>query len=281
MIKIENLDCMYKTSNNQMVQALKGINLTINPGEFVAIIGANGSGKSTLAKHMNGIMLPKEGDVFVFGKNTKEEQNNLFIKKSVGMVFQNPDNQFVTSVVEEDIAFALENLEIPFDEMHERVRMALECVGMYEYKDASIESLSGGQKQKIAIAGAIVMQPKFLVFDEPTSMLDPQSREEICSLLKRLNETMNIGIIFITQFMEEVALAKRVIVMNDGKIVKDISPGCLFEDIDFLESMKLKAPQITYFCLELNKLGENINPGILDLKECADELAAALKGNKL
>ena len=281
MIKIENLDCMYKTSNNQMVQALKGINLTINPGEFVAIIGANGSGKSTLAKHMNGIMLPTKGDVFVFGKNTKEEQNNIFIKKSVGMVFQNPDNQFVTSVVEEDIAFALENLEIPFDEMHERVRMALECVGMYEYKDASIESLSGGQKQKIAIAGAIVMQPKFLVFDEPTSMLDPQSREEICSLLKRLNETMNIGIIFITQFMEEVALAKRVIVMNDGKIVKDISPGCLFEDVDFLESMNLKTPQITYFCSELNRLGESINPGIFDPKECADELAAALKGNKL
>ena len=281
MIKIENLDCIYKTSNNQMVQALNGINLTINPGEFVVIIGANGSGKSTLVKHMNGIMLPTKGDVFVFGKNTKEEQNNLFIKKSVGMVFQNPDNQFVTSVVEEDIAFALENLEIPFDEMHERVRMALECIGMYEYKDASIESLSGGQKQRIAIAGAIVMQPKFLVFDEPTSMLDPQSREEICVLLKRLNETMNIGIIFITQFMEEVALAKRVIIMNDGEIVKDISPSCLFKDVDFLESMKLKAPQITYFCSELNRLGESINPDIFNPKECADELAAALKGNKL
>lgn len=281
MIKIENLDCIYKTSNNQMVQALKGINLTINSGEFVAIIGANGSGKSTLAKHMNGIMLPKEGDVFVFGKNTKEEQYNLFIKKSVGMVFQNPDNQFVTSVVEEDIAFALENLGIPFDEMQERVRVALECVGMYGYKNASIESLSGGQKQKIAIAGAIVMQPKFLVFDEPTSMLNPQSRKEICSLLKRLNETTNIGIVFITQFMEEVALAKRVIVMNNGKIVKDTSPSCLFEDVDFLESMSLKTPQITYFCSELNRLGESINPGIFDPKECADELAAALKGNKL
>ncbi|MGN1034322.1 MAG: ATP-binding cassette domain-containing protein, partial [Oscillospiraceae bacterium] len=234
--------------------------------------------KSTLAKHMNGIMLPTEGDVFVFGKNTKEEQYNLFIKKSVGMVFQNPDNQFVTSVVEEDIAFALENLGIPFDEMHERVKIALECVGMYKYKNASIESLSGGQKQKIAIAGAIVMQPQFLVFDEPTSMLDPQSREEICSLLKRLNETMNIGIVLITQFMEEVTLAKRVIVMNNGKIAKDISPSCLFEDVDFLESMNLKTPQVAYFCSELNRLGESINPGIFDPKECADELAAALKG---
>lgn len=277
MIKIEHLDCIYKTSNKQTVQALKDINLTINPGEFVAITGANGSGKSTLAKHMNGIMLPTQGDVFVFGKNTKEEQNNLFIKKSVGMVFQNPDNQFVTSVVEEDVAFALENLEIPFDEMHERVQMALECVGMYEYRDASIESLSGGQKQKIAIAGAIVMQPKFLVFDEPTSMLDPQSREEICALLKRLNETMNIGIVFITQFMEEVALAERVIVMNNGEIVMDTSPHRLFENVDFLKSMNLKAPQIPCFCSELNELGESISASIFDPKECANELAIVLK----
>ena len=277
MIKIEHLDCIYKTSNKQTVQALKDINLTINPGEFVAITGANGSGKSTLAKHMNGIMLPTQGDVFVFGKNTKEEQNNLFIKKSVGMVFQNPDNQFVTSVVEEDVAFALENLEIPFDEMHERVQMALECAGMYEYRDASIESLSGGQKQKVAIAGAIVMQPKFLVFDEPTSMLDPQSREEICALLKHLNETMNIGIVFITQFMEEVALAERVIIMNDGEIVMDTSPRRLFENVDFLKSMNLKAPQIPCFCSELNELGERISPSIFDPKECANELATVLK----
>lgn len=277
MIKIEHLNCIYKTSNKQTVQALKDINLTINPGEFVAITGANGSGKSTLAKHMNGIMLPTQGNVFVFGKNTKEEQNNLFIKKSVGMVFQNPDNQFVTSVVEEDVAFALENLEIPFDEMHERVQMALECVGMYEYRDASIESLSGGQKQKVAIAGAIVMQPKFLVFDEPTSMLDPQSREEICTLLKRLNETMNIGIVFITQFMEEVALAERVIVMNNGEVVMETSPRRLFENVDCLKSMNLKAPQITCFCSELNELGESISLSIFAPKECANELATVLK----
>ncbi len=277
MIKIEHLNCIYKTSNKQTVQALKDINLTINPGEFVAITGANGSGKSTLAKHMNGIMLPTQGNVFVFGKNTKEEQNNLFIKKSVGMVFQNPDNQFVTNVVEEDVAFALENLEIPFDEMHERVQMALECVGMYEYRNASIESLSGGQKQKIAIAGAVVMQPKFLVFDEPTSMLDPQSRKEICALLKRLNETMNIGIVFITQFMEEVALAERAIVMNNGEITMDTSPRRLFENVDFLKSMNLKAPQIPCFCSELNELGENISASIFDPKECANELATVLK----
>lgn len=277
MIKIEHLNCIYKTSNKQTVQALKDINLTINPGEFVAITGANGSGKSTLAKHMNGIILPTQGNVFVFGKNTKEEQNNLFIKKSVGMVFQNPDNQFVTSVVEEDVAFALENLEIPFDEMHERVQMALECVGMYEYRNASIESLSGGQKQKVAIAGAIVMQPKFLVFDEPTSMLDPQSREEICALLKHLNETMNIGIVFITQFMEEVALAERVIIMNNGEIAMDTSPRRLFGNVDFLKSMNLKAPQIPCFCSELNELGESISASIFDPKECANELAIVLK----
>lgn len=277
MIKIEHLNCIYKTSNKQTVQALKDINLTINPGEFVAITGANGSGKSTLAKHMNGIMLPTQGNVFVFGKNTKEEQNNLFIKKSVGMVFQNPDNQFVTSVVEEDVAFALENLEIPFDEMHERVQMALECVGMHEYRNASIESLSGGQKQKVAIAGAIVMQPKFLVFDEPTSMLDPQSREEICALLKHLNETMNIGIVFITQFMEEVALAERVIIMNNGEIAMDTSPRRLFGNVDFLKSMNLKAPQIPCFCSELNELGESISASIFDPKECANELAIVLK----
>ena len=277
MIKIEHLNCIYKTSNKQTVQALKDINLTINPGEFMAITGANGSGKSTLAKHMNGIMLPTQGNVFVFGKNTKEEQNNLFIKKSVGMVFQNPDNQFVTSVVEEDVAFALENLEIPFDEMHERVQMALECVGMYEYRNASIESLSGGQKQKVAIAGAIVMQPKFLVFDEPTSMLDPQSREEICALLKHLNETMNIGIVFITQFMEEVALAERVIIMNNGEIAMDTSPRRLFGNVDFLKSMNLKAPQIPCFCSELNELGESISASIFDPKECANELAIVLK----
>lgn len=276
MIKIEHLNCISKTSNKQTVQALKDINLTINPGEFVAITGANGSGKSTLAKHMNGIMLPTQGNVFVFGKNTKEEQNNLFIKKSVGMVFQNPDNQFVTSVVEEDVAFALENLEIPFDEMHERVQMALECVGM-EYRNASIESLSGGQKQKVAIAGAIVMQPKFLVFDEPTSMLDPQSREEICALLKHLNETMNIGIVFITQFMEEVALAERVIIMNNGEIAMDTSPRRLFGNVDFLKSMNLKAPQIPCFCSELNELGESISASIFDPKECANELAIVLK----
>lgn len=280
MIKIENLSCIYKTTNNRTVRALKDINLTINQGEFVAVTGANGSGKSTLAKHMNGIILPTEGDVFVFDKNTKEEQYSLFIKKKIGMVFQNPDNQFVTSVVAEDVAFALENLAVPFEEMHKSVKQALECVGMYKYKNASIESLSGGQKQKVAIAGAIVMQPKFLIFDEPTSMLDPQSRNEICTLLKRLNETMNIGIIFITQFMEEIALAKRVIVMEDGEIAMDTLPRHLFENADFLEPMNLKVPQITCFCSELNKSGENINPGIFDPKECADELAAVLKGEK-
>lgn len=272
MINLENVSFYYKPNK----EILKNINLTIKPGEFVAIIGCNASGKSTLAKHMNGLLLPTSGDVYIFDRNTKIQKYSLSIKQDVAMVFQNPDNQLVASVVEDDVAFALENLAISFEEMHERTKETLKEVGMYEYREYSPAMLSGGQKQKIAIAGAIVVEPKFLVLDEPTSMLDPQSRKDVYAILKKLNKKKNVGIVLITQFMQEAVHAQRIIVMHQGEVVMDGTPESVFENIEFLESIKLKAPQITQFCFELNRLGEQIQPTIFEPEKCAAELFKAL-----
>ena len=204
--------------------ALKGVDMEINKGEFVAIVGHNGSGKSTLAKHFNSLYLPVTGDVYVNGINTKDDDRLFEIRKSVGLVLQNPDNQIVAGVVEEDVAFGCENLGVPTEEIRRRVDNALKTVGMYEYRTHSPDKLSGGQKQRVAIAGIIAMEPECIVLDEPTAMLDPQGRYEVISTISRLNKEMGITIILITHYMEEAVLADRVIVMDSGKVLTDGTP---------------------------------------------------------
>ncbi|GHU85183.1 energy-coupling factor transporter ATP-binding protein EcfA [Clostridia bacterium] len=277
MIELKDVCFSYETVTENVKLILNNINLKIDCGEFVTIIGANGSGKSTLAKHLNGLLVPTSGDVLVFGANTKCEENSIFVKKNVGMVFQNPDNQFVFTVVEEDVAFALENIGVPQQEMRARVKETLSQLNILEYKDASTAELSGGQKQLVAIAGVLVINPRFIVLDESTAMLDPQSRKDVMNILKKLNSELGITIVLITHFMEEAALAGRIIVINEGKVELDDNPRRIFEKLELLENMGLSAPQITEFCDELNLLGENLPLGIVDEDECAAELTKILK----
>ncbi|GHV29763.1 energy-coupling factor transporter ATP-binding protein EcfA1 [Clostridia bacterium] len=277
MIELKDVCFSYETATENVKLILNNINLKIDCGEFVAIIGANGSGKSTLAKHLNGLLVPTSGDVLVLGANTKCKEDDIFIKKNVGMVFQNPDNQLVFTVVEEDVAFALENLGVPQKEMTIRVKETLSQLNILEYKDASIAELSGGQKQLVAIAGVLVINPRFIVLDESTAMLDPQSRKDVMNILKRLNSEFGITIILITHFMEEAALVERIIVMNEGKVELNGNPRQVFENLELLENTGLSVPQITRFCHELNLLGENLPLGIVDEDECAAELAKILK----
>ncbi|MDR2817671.1 MAG: energy-coupling factor transporter ATPase [Oscillospiraceae bacterium] len=278
MIELKNVHFSYESATKDTKLALNRINLKISCGEFVAVVGANGSGKSTLAKHLNGLLIPTSGDVLVLGANTKCEEDSIFIKKNVGMVFQNPDNQLVFTIVEEDVAFALENLGVPQQEMRERVEKTLSQLNILEYKNASNAELSGGQKQLVAIAGVLVINPKFIVLDESTAMLDPQSRDDVMCILKKLNSELGIAVVLITHFMEEAALAERIIVMNEGKVELDDSPRQVFKKLELLESIGLSVPQVTKFCHELNLLGENLPLGIVDENECAIELAKILKG---
>jgi energy-coupling factor transport system ATP-binding protein len=226
---------------------------------------------------LNGLLVPTSGDVLVLGANTKCEKDSVFIKKNVGMVFQNPDNQLVFTVVEEDVAFALENLGIPQQEMKARVEETLSQMNILKYKDASNAELSGGQKQLAAIAGVLVINPRFIVLDESTAMLDPQSRNGVVCILKKLNSELGIAVVLITHFMEEAALAERIIVMNKGKVELDDNPRQVFKKLELLESVGLSAPQVTQFCHELRLLGENLPPGIVDENECAIELAKILR----
>ena len=277
MIKCENLTFVYENEEGEGRTVLDNINLNIEKGSFVAVLGRNGSGKSTLAKHFNAVLTPYSGEVFVNGVSTKDEKKLFEIRRSVGMVFQNPDNQIVATTVEEDVAFGLENLGVPYDEMHERVEEALKSVGMYEWREMQPHLLSGGQKQRVAIAGVIAMQPECIVFDEPTAMLDPKGRKEVMETIKKLNHEMGITVVLITHFMEEAAKADRVVVMDKGKIVMDNSPAKVFSEVEKITALGLDVPQVTRVVNLLKKKGIDIKGEILRTKECADEIDILLK----
>ena len=253
-------------------RAVDDVDLNVEPGQFIAILGHNGSGKSTLAKHLNAILLPTEGSVFVDGKDTKDSEKLWAIRQSAGMVFQNPDNQIIGTVVDEDVAFGPENMGLPTEEIKERVEEGLKTVGMWEYRHHSPNKLSGGQKQRVAIAGVVAMHPKCIVLDEPTAMLDPVGRSEVIRAARRLNEQENVTIILITHYMEEVIYADNVIVMDQGKILMQGTPREVFSRVEELKEHRLDVPQITMLAYELKKSGLDIADGILTTEELVQEL---------
>lgn len=268
-VKTSDLDFRY---NSESGMALDGLNITFEEGEFTAVLGHNGCGKSTLAKHLNAILLPVGGTVLIDGIDTSDEEKVFDIRQKVGMVFQNPDNQIVASIVEEDAAFALENLGVAPDEIRRRVDSALRAVGMYEYRHHSPHQLSGGQKQRAAIAGIIAMRPKCIVMDEPTAMLDPVGRKEVIETVKSLNSEYGITIIMITHYMEEAAQCRRVIVMDKGKILLDDTPKNVFSQVELMKSAGLDVPQATELVYELNKCGLKLDSRIINEEECAQAL---------
>lgn len=253
--------------------AIDHASITARQGDFIAILGHNGSGKSTLAKHLNAILYPTEGTVWVDGKNTVEQENHLAIRKTAGMVFQNPDNQIIGQIVEEDVGFGPENLGVPTKEIWERVEESLKAVGMNEYRKKSPNHLSGGQKQRVSIAGVLAMHPKCIVLDEPTAMLDPNGRKEVIRAVRALNEVENITVILITHYMEEVIYADKVYVMDKGKVKMEGTPREIFSRVDYLKQLRLSVPQVTLLAHELKKRGLAIPDGILT----TDELMQCLK----
>ena len=274
MIEINNLRFHYEAEDENTVpeDVLKGIDLSIGQGEFVAVLGHNGCGKSTLAKHINAILIPTEGTVTVDGIDTKDESRLFDLRQRAGMVFQNPDNQIVSSIVEEDVAFALENLGVPYEEMRRRVDNALKAVDMYEYRMHSPSQLSGGQKQRIAIAGIIAMQPKCIILDEPTAMLDPQGRKEVLSTIRRMNREEGVTIVLITHYMDEAAQSDRVVVMDKGRVVLDDKPERVFSQVETLKSIGLDVPQVTELAWELRKTGCDIPAETITEEECVEAL---------
>ncbi|HHT50242.1 MAG TPA: energy-coupling factor transporter ATPase [Eubacteriaceae bacterium] len=272
MIKIENLTHEYKGNEGDITRALNRVSLDISRGEFVVIIGHNGSGKSTLAKHLNAILLPTEGLVEVNGLDTANPENLWQIRQSAGMVFQNPDNQIVATIVEEDVAFGPENLGIPSQEIRERVKEALRIVGMEEYANHAPHLLSGGQKQRIAIAGIIAMRPQCIILDEPTAMLDPSGRREVMETITRLNKDEGITIVHITHFMDEAVNADRIIVMEDGEIVLEGQPREIFSKVDKLKEIGLDVPHVTEIAFQLKENGVSIESNILTVDEMVREL---------
>lgn len=252
--------------------ALDGVDLDIKQGEFIAVLGHNGSGKSTLAKHLNVLLEASGGTLWVDGKDTTQEENLWDIRKNAGMVFQNPDNQIIASVVEEDVAFGPENIGVPTDEIWKRVESSLKSVGMIQYREHSPNKLSGGQKQRVAIAGVMAMEPKCIVLDEPTAMLDPNGRKEVLDAVERLNKEKGVTVILITHYMEEVIRADRVYVMDKGKVVMQGTPQSIFSQVDTLKSYRLDVPQITLLAYELRKAGMDIPEGILTRQELVDAL---------
>lgn len=278
IIKTENLQYAYPAEDGQLsVPVLKGVNLSIRRGEFVAVLGHNGSGKSTLAGCFNAIRLPTGGVCYVDMMDTRDENNTYEVRKTVSMVFQNPDNQLVATVVEEDVAFALENMGVPPAEIRKRVDDALRAVGMYEYRAQAPHRLSGGQKQRIAIAGVIAMMPRCVVLDEPTAMLDPHGREEVISTIERLNREMGITVVLITHHMTEAIRAQRVIVMDAGRILADGTPKEVFPQVELLESVGLTVPATTKVLYALNQAGFDLPLDALSTEECAQVLLAAIR----
>ena len=256
-----------------IIRAVDDVNIEVKAGEFIAILGSNGSGKSTRAKHLNALLFPTEGSVWVDGKNTSDTSSAWDIRKSAGMIFQNPDNQIIGQVVEEDVGFGPENMGIPTEEIWQRVEESLKSVGMWEYRKSSPNRLSGGQKQRVSIAGVIAMHPKCIVMDEPTAMLDPNGRYEVIRAARALNEVENVTIILITHYMEEVIYADRVIVMDKGKVVMQGTPREVFSNINKLKELRLDVPQVTILAHELKKRGLMLPEGILT----AEELSVALQ----
>ena len=271
-IKIRHLAYSYPDEQANEHVVFQDLSLDIEQGSFVAVLGHNGCGKSTLAKHLNAILLPEGGTVTVYGLDTKQEENLLAIRQQVGMVFQNPDNQIVSNVVEEDVAFAPENLGVPSEEIRRRVDEALEAVGMAAYKKHAPHLLSGGQKQRVAIAGVLAMRPKTIVLDEPTAMLDPQGRQEVVSIVEKLSREQNITAILITHHMDEAICADRVIAMDDGKIIADGAPKDVFTKIDLLQSVGLTAPQTTLLLKALDDDGCALPLDALSVDDCAQAL---------
>ena len=274
-------DLYFKYEENEDGQgsdfALKGIDLTVSRGEFVAVVGHNGSGKSTLAKHFNAIYLPTTGDVIVDGMNTKDDDHVFDIRKKVGLVLQNPDNQIVAGVVEEDVAFGCENLGVPPKEIRKRVDDALKAVDMYEYRLHSPDKLSGGQKQRVAIAGIIAMEPECIVLDEPTAMLDPRGRDEVMSTITRLNRENGITIILITHYMEEAVLAGRVVMIDSGKVFLDGTPREVFSKVELLKQHRLDVPQATELNYKLKGCGFDVPDSVLTEDECIEAIMKLLK----
>ena len=253
-------------------RAVDGVELDVKKGDFVAILGHNGSGKSTLAKHINALLLPNEGEVWVAGMNTKEEAHVWDIRQSAGMVFQNPDNQIIGTVVEEDVGFGPENLAVPTEEIWKRVDRSLEAVGMTAYRYHSPNKLSGGQKQRVAIAGIMAMKPRCIVLDEPTAMLDPNGRKEVIRTVRELNRAEGITVILITHYMEEVIEADRVYVMDGGRVVMEGTPKEVFARTEELKGYRLDVPQVTELAWELKKAGLPLTDGILTIDDFVDEI---------
>lgn len=253
-------------------RAIDNVSFTIKKGDFVAILGANGSGKSTMAKHINAILNPTEGSVWVNGLNTADERNVWDIRQTAGMVFQNPDNQIIATVVEEDVGFGPENLGVPTDEIWERVEKSLKAVGMLEYRTQSPNKLSGGQKQRVAIAGIMAMKPQCIVLDEPTAMLDPNGRKEVIETVRELNKKEKVTVLLITHHMDEVIFADKVIVMNQGKVVMEGTPREIFSRVDEIKQYRLDVPQVTELAFELKKAGINLPDGILTIDELVTSL---------
>ena len=273
IIKVEHLAYTYPGMDDMPgVAVFEDLSLTIEEGSFVAILGTNGCGKSTLAKHFNSILLPSGGKVWVNGLDTSDEDRIMAVRRSVGMVFQNPDNQIVANVVEEDVAFGPENLGIASPEIRHRVDKALKQVGMYEYREHAPHLLSGGQKQRIAIAGVIAMQPKCIVLDEPTAMLDPRGRREVIDTIGQLNREKGITVVLITHHMDEAAKASRVVVLHKGKVAADGTPKEVFSQVELLHNLGLAAPETVELCQQLNQEGYQLPLDALEPEECAQVL---------
>ncbi len=275
IISLKDVSFSYENEENT-TEVLKDISLDIKKGQFVAVLGHNGCGKSTLAKLFNAVLIPQKGTVLVKGVNTADENKLLDVRRNVGMVFQNPDNQIVASVVEEDVAFALENLGVEPTEIRQRVDDALKAVGMYDYRESAPYRLSGGQKQRIAIAGTIAMRPDCIVLDEPTAMLDPHGRREVLKTVHELNDKFGITVVLITHYMDEAATADRVIVMNDGKVILDDEPKKVFWNVKLLKSIGLDVPQSTEIIYDLREEGKEVKGYTLTAEECADQISQLL-----
>lgn len=278
LIEFKNVDFAYEIEdddeNESTVDVLENLNLKIEKGSFVAILGHNGSGKSTIAKLTNGILFPQKGQVIVDGQETKEDDSIFEIRKKVGMVFQNPDNQIVSSIVEEDVAFGVENLGVPPEECRKRVDEALKTVGMYEYREKAPNKLSGGQKQRVAVAGIIAMRPDCIVLDEPTAMLDPSGRKEVIDTVKKLNREEGITIVLITHYMDEAVQADRVVVIDKGKIRLDGTPQEVFSRVDEVKALGLDVPQSTEL---IHRLGIKTEKTVLNAEDCVKLLKSKLE----
>lgn len=279
IIEFQNVSFRYDSEEEgvQLPLVAENLNLQIHEGEFVAILGHNGSGKSTLAKLTNAILLPTSGKVLVDGMDTSDEDLKIKIRQTVGMVFQNPDNQIVATIVEEDVAFGPENLGVEPKEIRRRVNESLKAVGMYEFRKREPHRLSGGQKQRVAIAGIIAMLPRCIVLDEPTAMLDPRGRQEVMSTMLKLNREMGMTVVFITHFMDEAVQADRVVVMDDAKIIMDGKPKEVFKQVERLEEIGLDVPQPTKLAQLLRQEGYDLPDDILDVDECIEKLSAFLE----